>query len=351
LPSTRVKGNAVPSVLPQRACRCGRREQSFAMSMQALTPQLQQGFQIGRSFSNNTKEINSIAFSPNGETLVTSSDDDSINIYNCKEGVHQRPLYSKKYGATLIEFTHADNTVLHASSKEDDQIRYLSLHDNKYIRYFSSHKDKVTSINMSPTDDTFLTCSKDKTIRVWDLRTPGCQGSIPASTHSAAAYDPQGMVFGTGWDYNSIRLYDSRQYEKGPFLTTTLENVAPQDEIKDVQFSGDGLTLLVLTQLGFAHLLNAFDGSVLHRLGSAEGQASGDIVSACFTPCGQFLYGGTQEGRINVWDVKHGVPVAHLSGHSDTVNALCFNPKYMMFASGCASLAMWLPDQAMSQPL
>ena len=35
----------------------------------------------------NSKEINSIAFSPNGETLVTSSDDDSINIYNCKEGV------------------------------------------------------------------------------------------------------------------------------------------------------------------------------------------------------------------------------------------------------------------------
>lgn len=47
----------------------------------------------------------------------------------------------------------------------------------------------------------------------------------------------------------------------------------------DLQFSNDGLTLLVLTQLGFAHLLNAFDGSVMHRLGSPDAITTGDIVT------------------------------------------------------------------------
>ena len=82
-----------------------------------------------------------------------------------------------------------------------DTIRYLSLHDNKYIRYFSGHTKKLVSLNsttictsatiqcctcnisnfrvvtlnMSPIDDTFLSGSMDKTIRLWDLRSPNCQ--------------------------------------------------------------------------------------------------------------------------------------------------------------------------------
>ena len=52
----------------------------------------------------------------------------------------KRTLLSKKYGVSLIRYTHAQNTVLHASTKVDDTIRYLSLHDNKYLRYFKGEQ-------------------------------------------------------------------------------------------------------------------------------------------------------------------------------------------------------------------
>lgn len=43
-------------------------------------------FRVAKVFRENSDRINHINFSPNGETLITSSDDDSIVIYDCLEG-------------------------------------------------------------------------------------------------------------------------------------------------------------------------------------------------------------------------------------------------------------------------
>ena len=56
-------------------------------------------------------------FSQDGRLLITSSDDDSIKIYDAVEAGEPRTLFSKKYGASLIRFTHAGTTVLHGSTK------------------------------------------------------------------------------------------------------------------------------------------------------------------------------------------------------------------------------------------
>ena len=48
------------------------------------------------------------------------------------------------------------------STKSDHAIRYHSLHQNVYIRHFPGHTDRVTSLEMSPIEDQFLSCSTDR---------------------------------------------------------------------------------------------------------------------------------------------------------------------------------------------
>jgi COMPASS component SWD2 len=95
-----------------------------------------------------------------------------------------------------------------------DTIRYLSLHDNKYLRYFPGHTRPVTTLCMSPTDDTFLSGSADKTLRLWDLRSPNCQGLMHLLGRPVAAFDPEGLIFAAGVNNESVKLYDLRSFDK-----------------------------------------------------------------------------------------------------------------------------------------
>ncbi|CAF0990549.1 unnamed protein product [Didymodactylos carnosus] len=70
-----------------------------------LSEQVVKTFRAARVFHENADRVNAIDFSTNGETLITSSDDESIVIYDCQQGSSKKTLNSKKYGVDLIRFT------------------------------------------------------------------------------------------------------------------------------------------------------------------------------------------------------------------------------------------------------
>lgn len=51
-----------------------------------LTDNVVRNFRVAKVFRENTERINNLDFSANGETLISSSDDDSIVIYDCQNG-------------------------------------------------------------------------------------------------------------------------------------------------------------------------------------------------------------------------------------------------------------------------
>ena len=89
--------------------------------------------------------------------------------------------------------------------------------ENKYISYFRGHSKRVVTLCMSPTDDSFLSGSLDKTIRLWDLRSANCQGLMHLAGRPVAAFDPEGLIFAAGINSESVKLYDLRSFDKGPF--------------------------------------------------------------------------------------------------------------------------------------
>ena len=67
---------------------------------------------------------------------------------------------------------------------------------------------------MSPVDDMFLSGSMDKTLRLWDLRSPNCQGLMHLTSRPVAAFDPEGLIFAAGVNSESVKLYDLRSFDK-----------------------------------------------------------------------------------------------------------------------------------------
>ena len=146
---------------------------------------------VAKLYNDNQDQITNIHYSNDGMNIITSSEDDQIIIYDCEKGTQKRTLNSKKYGVDLIHFTQNKAHAVHASTKENDiirlvmnssllslieslLIRYMSLNENKYIRYFGGHDKRVVTLAMNPADETFLSGSLDKSIRLWDLRSNHC---------------------------------------------------------------------------------------------------------------------------------------------------------------------------------
>lgn len=313
-----------------------------AAAAMKLTDSVLRSFRVAKVFRENSDKINCFDFSPNGETVISSSDDDSIVLYDCQEGKPKRTLYSKKYGVDLIRYTHAANTVVYSSNKIDDTIRYLSLHDNKYIRYFPGHSKRVVALSMSPVDDTFISGSLDKTIRLWDLRSPNCQGLMHLQGKPVCSFDPEGLIFAAGVNSEMVKLYDLRSFDKGPFATFKMQ-YDRTCEWTGLKFSNDGKLILISTNGSFIRLIDAFKGVVMHTFG---GYANSKAVTleASFTPDSQFIMIGSEDGKIHVWNGESGIKVAVLDGkHTGPITCLQFNPKFMTFASACSNMAFWLP--------
>ncbi|KAI0749505.1 WD40 repeat-like protein [Daedaleopsis nitida] len=329
------------------------------------------------------RHITGLSFDDRGDQCITAAEDETFRLYNCKTGKQVKILYSKKYGVDLPRFTHKNTAIIHASTKEDDTVRYHSLHDNKYLQYFKGHKGRVVSLEMSPIDDGFMSGSADKTVRLWDLRSPNCRGLLNLPASPVVAYDTSGLVFAVGVNqYSRILLYDQANYDKAPFLTITLEDPSlsritfPPRAIymTSLSFSTNGNFLLVGCSGDAHYIMDAFGGHLLAKLEGHKGLerrrldaqltmepsrgCSGEEVS--WTPDSKFVVSGSLDGRICVWDVsglegKEGPvnpkaevrplqPVTVLEGHPGPSRCVKFNPRFAMMASAGAELAFWLPD-------
>jgi COMPASS component SWD2 len=287
-----------------------------------------------------------------------------------------KTLNSKKYGIDLPRFTHKSTAIIYASTKEDDTIRYHSLHDNKYLQYFKGHEGKVVSLEMSTTDDGFISASLDRTVRLWDLRSPQCRGLLNLPAHAVVAYDATGVVFAVGLnEHQRILLFDQANFDRAPFLTIVLDDPSLREisypprqlYMTSLAFSTNGKYILVGCSGDAHYIVDSFEGHVLAKLEGFMGLerrapgappdikpqkgCSGEEVS--WTPDSKFIVGGSLDGRVHIWDMKklpaevdkdwqgpmiRIQPLANLDGHPAASRAVKFNPRFAMMASAGAEL-------------
>ncbi|KAL8829529.1 MAG: hypothetical protein Q9170_006131 [Blastenia crenularia] len=325
--------------------------------------------------------VTSLDFDNEGQLLIAACSDDSLQLYSARDGAHQKTLLSQKYGCHLARFSHQSSSIIYASTKGEDAIRYLSTHDNSYIRYFKGHSAPVTDLAPCPKDDTFLSCSADNTVRLWNLKSQYAQARLNLATPYLAAYDPSATVIAiASASTSSILLYDIRNFDKPPFATFDMRQfdppVAPGSsgipEWSKLEFSNDGKSLLVTTNHSQGHLLlDAFNGELKAQLPRPYQPTWGILRSApsptpsrtpggqgdtSFTADGRYVIGGSGADKdVVVWDTQ-----AHLSkeGERKVIRPICslpcdkgkgavvlWNHRFNMMATADTEVIMWLPDE------
>ncbi|KRY79292.1 WD repeat-containing protein 82, partial [Trichinella pseudospiralis] len=289
------------------------------------------------------ESINSLDFSPDGLVLATASDEDSINIYSINNASLKLQVNSKKYGCELIRFLRSSDYVLHGSTKIDSSVRYLSIVENKYIRYFSGHTDRVVCVATHPNEELFLSGSKDKTIRLWDARVNGYQGSYATSIESYLDFDPDGLMFAAVTDKNTFSFFDFRALDKGPYNSFPIPEVDYDQKISSLKFSPCGNMIMLTTFDGNIYLLDGLHGNLLHTLSDHVTDRS-SFLEASFTKDSAYVFAGSCDGNVYVWKTDSGSKYIAMCGpngegiHSQPVRCLRFNPKYWLMVTASSDL-------------
>ncbi|XP_048669023.1 WD repeat-containing protein 38 isoform X5 [Marmota marmota marmota] len=159
-------------------------------------------------FGRHRGEVNCSAFSPDGQTLLTASEDGYLYGWETKSGQllwrlgghtgHQRSV------ETLI--FSPDSRQL-ASGGWDKQVMLWEVQSGHKLRHLEGHHDSIQSSDFSPNANCLATGSWDSTVRIWDLRvgTPavfhqeleGHSGNI-----SCLCYSLSGLLGSGSWDKN-----------------------------------------------------------------------------------------------------------------------------------------------------
>lgn len=299
---------------------------------------------------------------------MAASDDETMQVFDVKEGKRTKVIPSKKYGIHLARFTHHSRQVLYASTKQDDSLRLLELHNESYVRYFSAHTSQVTCIALSPGNDQFLSCGNDDMVCLWDLNSRSPQGRLKLVTPYLAAYDPSANVMAiASQSTSSIVMYDVRNFDKAPFATFDMaeleDRFTPNTKGRawtKLEFSNDGKSMLLGTDYHGHFVLDAFDGGMKSFLiGKSGGTGRAAPIStsgkplgqgdACFSQDGRYVIGGTgDQPDILVWDTQTATggmqePCAKLVSRGIKSAVVQINPRFNMFATADTKVCMWLP--------
>lgn len=271
----------------------------------------------------NVGSVNAIALSPDGQTLVSASFG-TIRIWNVKTGLVVRtlnPVHSKKSVKALAV---SPNGEILASGGDDNTIRLWDLKNGRRMLTITAHSNGVNAIAFSRDGQTIASGSDDKTVRLWNTKTGG--RLLTLSGHgggvNAIAFSQDGQILASGSEDNTVRLWNVKNGDVRRILA------GHGQAVNAVAFSPNGQVVASGSSDNTIRLWNVQTGK---RNRIFEGHGSW-VRAIAFSPDSRTLISGGAD--IIVWDLKTVQEKMTLSGHSQFVSSIAVSKQGNILVSG-----------------
>jgi WD40 repeat protein len=266
----------------------------------------------------------SVAFSPDGRTLVSGNGYNTIKLWDASSGQLLRTLQEHSHTVLSVVFSPDGRTL--ASGGDDATIKIWDATSGQLLRTLTGHSDSVISVAFSPDGRTLASGSSDNTIKLWDAASGQLLRTLRGHTYSvlSVAFSPDGRTLASGSTDDTIKLWD---VASGKLLRTLTGH---SNSVFSVVFSPDGRTLASGGDDTTIKLWDAASGQLLRTL---QGH-SNPVFSVAFSPDGHTLASGSYDHTIKLWDAASGQLLRTLTGHSNWIYSVVFSPDGHTLASG-----------------
>ncbi|XP_014666829.1 PREDICTED: apoptotic protease-activating factor 1-like [Priapulus caudatus] len=331
-------------------------------------------------YKGHTGWVYSLDFSPDGNRLVSASDDETVMIWNASSdeesqspslkrdfGVHYSPTGTVTVAAPdsrnrLLVLCGNEGEVICQTEKEQSRIRSCAVsHDGSTVAYgcedgtlkllrlagcaivrteeLVGHTATVRCCVFSSDDDMLVTCAEDHTLRVWSLDKGSC---VICEGHQDVVwrcrlFHENSRVLSCSHD-GSIRVWDVATGRE------VLCCAAHTEWVLCCDLSPDEKTMVSASVDRSVKLWSATTGKLLR---SFTGHS--DCVRSCaFSPCGRYIASGDDQGFVFLWDIHTGL-LNVLSRHNSWVTDVHLSPGGNVIVSASDSVKFWRKDGELLQ--
>ncbi|MGW3059198.1 WD40 repeat domain-containing serine/threonine protein kinase [Streptomyces goshikiensis] len=269
--------------------------------------------------------INSLAFSPDGKTLASASDDSTVRLWDVAAHAHLATLTGHTDMVFSVAFSPDGKTLATASA--DTTVRLWDAATRKPVATLIGHTARARAVAFDPTGTTLASGGQDGMVLLWNLS---------AGTRSSSLGVPGGMVHAVTFSSDGKTLVASagsgpaaRRWDMRSMKGTDIATNGGDTE--SVSLSPDGKTLAVSGPYDTASLWNLASGTLTGTLARVH---TDSVTMVSFSPDGKTLATASYDRTIRLWDTASRERTATLTGHGDQVHSVAFSPDGTLLASG-----------------
>ena len=248
--------------------------------------------QIG-TFIGHTWTITAIAFSPDGNTLATGSGlwnpdrieiEPEVRLWNVQTRELKFTLTGHTEVVTCVAFSPDGSTL--ASSSNDRTVQLWDTQTGEHKSTLKENWGKVSSVTYSP-DGNILAIAYRDTVRLVDKRTGTREITVtgPWREVYSVAFSPDGTTIATG-NYGTVQLWDAHTGQH----KTTFE--AHRAGVPYIAYSPDGNTLATAGAEGSDDKVLLWDAQTGQHRTTFNGYTD-SITSVAYSP----------NGKLSLWEV------------------------------------------------
>lgn len=264
------------------------------------------------SFIGFEDRVLTMAYNPNGETLLVGSGNFGDNLYALD---NERAIDSSLW---LIDL------------KNRDEVRTLTGHTDWLWTVALNLDGSLAATGSGPLRQPTAQQGQeapaaDYSVRIWNVPTgqevQKLQGH--SNTVDSVVFHPTAQrVLSGGWD-NLIILWDIQSADAVQLYR------AHNDRVFDLAFNQDGSQFLSASADDTILLWDTDSGQVLRVFSGHEG----DVNGVAWSPDNTLFASSSGDGTVRLWDVATGEILQTLTGHTSAVNEVLFSPDGALLAS------------------